>query len=75
MPLYEYICKKCGRKFSEVIRIGRLTKSYYGGKQSSKGFQHLDDHFEEKEISCPKCRSKEVEECVEPFFAVTSRKS
>jgi putative FmdB family regulatory protein len=21
MPLYEYVCKKCGRKFSEVLSI------------------------------------------------------
>ena len=34
----------------------------------------VDEH-EHKEIVCPKCGSKHVEQLVTPFFAVTSKKS
>jgi putative FmdB family regulatory protein len=26
MPVYEYICAKCGKKFMEVLRISELNK-------------------------------------------------
>ena len=54
MPVYEYICRKCGKKFMEVMRISEL---------------------ERKKLHCPKCRSAQLEKCLEPFFAVTSKKS
>jgi putative FmdB family regulatory protein len=31
--------------------------------------------YEKKKPKCPKCGSKQVEQLVQPFFAVTSKKS
>jgi putative FmdB family regulatory protein len=54
MPVYEYICGKCGKKFVEVLRISELNK---------------------KKLRCPKCGSTELRKCIEPFFAVTAKKT
>lgn len=54
MPLYEYICKKCHKKFAEVLT-----------------FKEHDT----KKLQCPKCKSKELEKVIEPFFAKTSSKT
>ena len=54
MPLYEYVCKKCEKKFSEVLTI---------------------KEHDTKKIVCPKCKSDEVEKVIEPFVAVTAKKS
>jgi len=55
MPLYEYECRKCGNKFSIVLRMSELAK--------------------ESHVRCPRCSSVKVQKCIEPFFAVTPRKS
>jgi putative FmdB family regulatory protein len=34
-----------------------------------------DVQQKEHEIVCPKCESKNVEQQIEPFFAITSKKS
>ena len=54
MPLYEYICKKCHKKFGEVLT--------------------LKEH-DAKKVRCPKCKSKELEKVIEPFFAKTPSKT
>jgi len=54
MQLYEYICRKCHKKFGEVLTI---------------------KEHESKKIECPKCHSKDLEKVIEPFVAVTSKKS
>lgn len=54
MPLYEYICKKCDKKFAEVLT-----------------FKEHDS----KKLQCPKCKSKDLEKVIEPFFAKTSSKT
>jgi len=54
MPLYEYICQKCNKKFGEVLT--------------------LKEH-DAKKVRCPKCRSKELEKVIEPFFAKTPSKT
>lgn len=54
MPLYEYTCNNCQKKFSEVLTI---------------------KEHEAKKIRCPKCKSEDVEKVIEPFVAVTSKKS
>jgi putative FmdB family regulatory protein len=54
MPLYEYICKKCHKKFGEVLTI---------------------KEHETKKLHCPKCKSKDLEQVIEPFFAKTPSKT
>jgi putative FmdB family regulatory protein len=54
MPLYEYICKKCQKKFSEVLTI----REHDTGK-----------------VQCPKCKSRDLEHVIEPFFAKTPSKT
>jgi putative FmdB family regulatory protein len=54
MPTYDYMCKKCGKKFNLVMSIGEHDK---------------------RRVRCPKCSSQQVGHLVEPFFAVTSKKS
>jgi putative FmdB family regulatory protein len=54
MPLYEYVCRKCKKKFSEVLMI---------------------KEHDTRRIHCPRCKSRDVEPVIEPFFAKTSRKS
>ncbi len=54
MPYYEYICKKCHKKFGEVLTI---------------------KEHESKKIECPKCRSRDLEKVIEPFFARTPSKT
>lgn len=55
MPLYEYDCPKCKKKFTLILRIAELGKS--------------------KHVRCPRCSSADVHKCIEPFFAVTAKKS
>jgi len=31
--------------------------------------------FDRKKPKCPKCRSRRIEQLIQPFFAVTSKKS
>ena len=54
MPLYEYICRKCHKKFGEVLTI---------------------KEHDSKKIRCPKCKSEDVATVIEPFAAITSKKS
>ena len=54
MPLYDYTCNKCGKRFSMVILLSELSKT---------------------KVACPKCKSASVHKEIEPFFAVTSKKS
>ena len=54
MPLYEYVCKKCQKKFSEVLTI---------------------KEHDAKKVRCRKCQSADLEKVIEPFVAVTSKKS
>ncbi len=55
MPLYEYDCRKCKKKFTLIVRLGELGKA--------------------KQLHCPRCHSTDVRKCIEPFFAVTAKKS
>jgi len=54
MPTYDYLCKKCRKRFSLFLSIRE---------------------HESKKIRCPKCKSTQVEQQWNPFFAVTSKKS
>jgi putative FmdB family regulatory protein len=54
MPLYEYICNKCHKKFGEVLTI---------------------KEHDSKKIRCPKCKSEDLATVIEPFAAITSKKS
>jgi putative FmdB family regulatory protein len=54
MPTYEYLCKKCRKKFSLTMTVSV---------------------HEAKKIRCPKCKSTQVEQQFNSFFAVTSKKS
>ena len=54
MPLYEFICRKCHKKFAEVLT--------------------LKEH-DAKKVHCPRCRSLDLEKVIEPFFAVTAKKT
>jgi putative FmdB family regulatory protein len=54
MPTYDYLCKKCRKKFSLFLSIRT---------------------HEEKKVRCPKCKSTQVEQQLNSFFAVTSKKS
>jgi putative FmdB family regulatory protein len=55
MPLYEYDCRKCKKRFTVILRMAELNKA--------------------KHVSCPRCSSADVQKVIEPFFAVTARKS
>ena len=55
MPLYEYDCRKCKKKFTLILRMRELGKA--------------------KHVHCPRCHSTDVHKCIEPFFAVTTKKS
>lgn len=54
MPVYDYVCRKCGKKFSVTLTI---------------------HEHESKKVKCPKCESRNVEQQLAAFFAVTSKKS
>jgi len=54
MPTYEYLCKKCRKKFSLFMSISA---------------------HDEKKVRCPKCKSTQVEQRLNSFVAVTSKKS
>ena len=55
MPLYEYECRKCKKKFTTILLLSELEKS--------------------KHVRCPRCESTDVRKLIEPFFAVTAKKS
>lgn len=55
MPLYEYDCRKCKKRFTMILRMAELDKT--------------------KSVRCPRCSSTDVQKVIEPFFAVTSKKS
>ena len=55
MPLYDYECRKCRKKFSVILRMSELDKT--------------------RPVRCPKCESRDVHKLIEPFFAVTAKKS
>lgn len=59
MPLYEYVCRKCHKKFSEVLTI----------------HEHDEQEHEGHKLQCPKCQSTELEKVIEPFFAKTVSKT
>jgi putative FmdB family regulatory protein len=54
MPIYEYCCHDCERKFSEVLTI---------------------KEHETKKVHCPRCNSEKVKKVIEPFVAMTPKKS
>jgi putative FmdB family regulatory protein len=54
MPIYEYRCTKCRKRFSQQ--------------------QGIAEHGH-KRPTCPKCKSRAVEQVYSPFFAKTIRKS
>jgi putative FmdB family regulatory protein len=54
MPIYEYCCHDCERKFSEVLTI---------------------KEHETKKVRCPRCNSEKVKKVIEPFVAMTPKKS
>ena len=54
MPLYEYFCKKCKKKFGGIFTV---------------------KEHDTRKMHCPKCKSEDVEKVIEPFTAVTSKKS
>ena len=55
MPLYEYDCRQCKKKFTLILRMKELGKA--------------------KHVHCPRCHSTDVQKLIEPFFAVTAKKS
>lgn len=55
MPVYEFECRKCKKKFTTVLRMSELNQA--------------------KHVRCPKCESTDVQKLIEPFFAVTAKKS
>lgn len=55
MPLYEYDCRKCKKRFTLILRVAELDKV--------------------KHVRCPHCSSTDVHKVIEPFFAVTAKKS
>jgi putative FmdB family regulatory protein len=54
MPTYEYLCKKCRKKFALFMSVST---------------------HDTKKVRCPKCKSTQVEQQLNTFFAVTSKKS
>ena len=55
MPLYEYDCRKCKKRFTVILRMTELNNA--------------------KHVRCPRCSSNDVQKIIEPFFAVTAKKS
>jgi len=54
MPIYEYRCIKCRKRFSQQEGIAEHGR---------------------RRPTCPKCKSRAVEQVYSPFFAKTVRKS
>ncbi len=54
MPTYEYVCKKCRKRFTQSMTVME---------------------YEKKKARCPKCSSSQLEQVLQTFFAVTSKKS
>jgi putative FmdB family regulatory protein len=54
MPTYEYVCRKCNRRFEAHLTLAEHDK---------------------RKAQCPKCRTKDVQQVPEAFYAVTSKKS
>jgi putative FmdB family regulatory protein len=55
MPTYEYICRKCNKRFDVMLT--------------------LSDHAKRPKQPCPKCKSRDVEQRISAFQAVTSKKA
>ncbi len=54
MPTYDYVCRKCRKRFSIHMTISA---------------------HDAKKVRCPKCKGSQVEQQLNSFFAVTSKKS
>lgn len=54
MPVYQFNCKECSKKFTQTMSVADLGKN---------------------RVTCPKCKSRKVEQQIAAFFAVTSKKS
>jgi putative FmdB family regulatory protein len=54
MPVYDYRCQDCKKKFQLTMAVAEHDKS---------------------KITCPKCKSKKVEQQFGAFYVVTSKKS
>ena len=61
MPLYEYVCQKCHKQFSEVLTVHEHDEQ-----------EHDQDH---EKVQCPNCHSEDLEKVIEPFFAKTASKT
>jgi putative FmdB family regulatory protein len=64
MPLYEYVCRKCHKQFSEVLTV----------LEHDDQMHHDEEHHDEK-VQCPKCHSEDLEKVIEPFYAKTASKT
>jgi putative FmdB family regulatory protein len=52
MPLYEYVCKKCGKKFAEILRIKEHdTKQIACPQCKSHAVDHVIEPFFAKTAS------------------------
>jgi len=54
MPVYEFLCRKCDKEFTLMLRLAEYER---GG------------------FTCPRCKSKRVEQAVTSVSVVTSKKS
>ena len=59
MPLYEYVCRRCKKQFSEVLTVK----------------EHDEQKHHEQKLRCPECNSTDLEKVIEPFFAKTASKT
>jgi putative FmdB family regulatory protein len=45
MPVYEYVCRKCGKKFMEILRLTEVNKKILCPKCSSASVQKCIEPF------------------------------
>jgi putative FmdB family regulatory protein len=71
MPLYEFICKACGKRFESLVRLGQ-EKAVCCGACGSKDLQKLFSAFgiggsasriKTSSASCASCSSKSCATC------------
>jgi putative FmdB family regulatory protein len=73
MPLYEFLCRACGRRFERLVRIGRegeVRCAACGCPDIQKLFSTFGIHGAEKAVSlsssakgCATCSSKSCSTC------------
>ena len=60
MPIYEYLCNKCGKKFEKLVfdKTEEIACPDCGSKEAGKQFSSFSGGSSRKEGSMPSCPNK-----------------